>query len=165
MNKKDLIFKLIDQHYAVNYGALAKRAYSQLGEFWHEDCVQDTYERAYRYWEKLPIDFVGIHKYLQVMLNNRIRDYRRNSLDSVEIEEAHWESGELADEAVANKALEKILEYLKTFPERNRGIIYTHLIQGERIRDVANIFDVDEGNVKFICSKFREDIRGKFSIG
>lgn len=163
--KQELIYKIIEQHY--NSGerdVMQARAVRQVGEFWAEDCVQTTYERAIRYHTRLPIDYVGINRYMQIILNNVIRDFVNEKYEQVEIEEHHWESGELLDQEVAKESLAKILEHLKTLPETPRGIIYTVLIQGESSPDVSRVFGVNEATVRKLCQRFREDIRERFEL-
>lgn len=165
MTRQDLIYKIIEQHY--NSGerdAMYSRALRQIGEFWAEDCVQATYERAFHYYSKLPIDYVGINRYMNIMLNNVIRDFLNERFEQVEIEEHHWESGELLDQRMAKDTVEKILEYIKTLKEETREIVYTVLVQGEKISDTSKIFEVNENTIKTICRRFREDVRERFQL-
>jgi RNA polymerase sigma factor (sigma-70 family) len=163
MNRQQLVYKIIDQHYAENYNSMVKRARNKVGEFWCEDTVQDTYERAYRYWERLPIDFVGINSYLQIMLNNRIRDYQNNRIDSVELEEAHWESGELADEMRAKGILEEVLAFLQALPEKARQCVYLVLIQGENTQTVSGVLDMPQRTVQHHCQMFQQEVKKRYA--
>lgn len=163
--KQELIYKIIEQHY--NSGerdGMYSRAVRQVGEFWAEDCVQTAYERAMRYHIRLPIDYVGINRYMQIVLTNVIRDFVNEKFEQVEIEEQHWESGELLDQEMAKESLDKILEYMKTFSEATRGVLYTVLVQGEKISDTSQVFGINENTIKTLCMRFREDIRERFQI-
>lgn len=164
--KQELIFKIVEQHYnSRERDKMFSRAVRHVGEFWAEDCVQTAYERVMRYHDKLPIDYVGINRYMQVVLSNVIRDFSNGKTESVEIEEHHWESGELLDQAVAKDVLAKVLDYLKTFEETKRGVLYTVLVQGEKVKDVAKIFEMNESSIQTLCQRFRGDIRERFSAG
>lgn len=163
MTKQELIYKIVEQHYnSKGRDALLARSLRRVGEFWAEDCVQTAYERAVKYHENLPIDYVGINRYMQIVLTNVINDYVNNKIEQVEVEEHHRESRELDDEALDKDYLLKVLEFLKTYEEDLRGIIYMVVFQGEKPREVSRIFDVREDNIRKICQRFREDVRGKF---
>lgn len=163
MNRQQLVYKIIDQHYAENYKAMVGRARNKAGDFWCEDVVQDTYERAYRYWERLPIDFVGINSYLQIMLNNRIRDYQNDRIDSVELEEEHWESGELVDEMKDKGMLQEVISYLQTFPDNIRQCAYLVLIQGESIRTTSDVLNIPFSTVSRYCEVFKKKVKYRYA--
>lgn len=164
MNRQEIVYQIINQHYNQNFEALVKRVSGKIGPFWAEDCVHDTYERAYRYWERLPLGFVGINYYLSVMLTNRIRDYQSDRIDSVEIEEYHWESGELADEIRAVGILSEVKAHLATYPEEQKSIIYLRLFQGEKQELVSSITGVTQAWISQLCSKFQREVKEKYSI-
>ena len=115
-----------------------------------------------RYHDRLPIDYVGINRYMQIVLTNVIRDFVNEKFEQVEIEEHHWESGELLDQELAKETVDKIMEYLKGFEETQKGVIYSVLIHGEKPADVSKIFDVNEAHIRKMCQRFREDIRERF---
>jgi len=164
MDKKTIVYKIIDQHYAEHRDALLVRAKRKVGEFWAEDVVQDTYERAYKYWERIPIDFVGTNSYLQFMLNNRIRDYQNGNIDSVEVEETHWESSELADEVRAVGVLAEVKEHLLRYPGGDRDIIYMHLFYGEKQSVVSQVMGVRQPYISELCRKFQSEVRTKYEL-
>lgn len=164
MDRQSIIYQIITQHYVENYDALVKRATRMVGEYWAEDTVQEAFEQAYKYWERLPIDFVGISKYILVIHNNVIKRYQNDRIDSVEVEDYHWESGELADEMRARGILHEVKEHLKTYPENMRDIIYLRLFQGERLETVTAIVGVTHPYVVKVCYMFQRDVRKRFSI-
>lgn len=164
MDKKTVVYQIIQQHYAENYPALVKRASRMVGEYWAEDVAQDTYERAFKYWERLPIDFVGIGSYLRIMLNNRIKDYQNNRIYTVELEETHWESGELADEVQAFGVLAEVKEHLSTYPEDERSAIYLHLFCGEKQQAVSQILNMRQQLISEMCSRFQVEVKERYAI-
>ena len=164
MDKKTVVYQIINQHYAENYPALVKRASRMVGEFWAEDVAQDTYERAFKYWERLPIDFVGIGSYLRIMLNNRIKDYQNDRLSTVEVEEFHIESGELADEIQAVGVLAEVKAHLLTFPEDVRSAIYLHLFCGEKQQTVSQVLNMRQQLVSELCTKFQAEVKERYEL-
>lgn len=163
LSKQELIYKIVEQHYnSKERDALFSRALRRVGELWAEDCVQTAYERAIKYHESLPIDYVGINRYMQIVLTNVINDYANNRVEHIEIDEKHKESRELDDERSDKDYLKKVLEYLKEYDEDSRGIIYMMVFQGEKAKDISTIYSVREDNIRKICQRFKEAVRDKF---
>lgn len=153
--------ELIEEHFKEHRKALLRISMRKLGEFWAEDCVQDSYDRAIRYQERYNSVY-SLDAYIKKILENVIRSYQNDMVPTEEIEEGMWESGELADEMRAKGVLREVLEDLCEMAEPARTDVYLSLIQGEKNRDVSAITGSTEGSIKMSCLRFKSQMREKY---
>lgn len=139
--------------------AIAKR---EVGEFWHEDCVQEAYTRCLQYaGNKNPV--IEMDYYLKFVLGTVIREYQSDKLDGgEEVEEWMMESGELADEMRASGVLSEVLGDMEKIDEPYRTALYLTMIGGERIEKTSRITGLSEDSIKSYNKRFRKDMREKY---
>ncbi len=155
--------ELITQHFDENKKPLLALAKRQVGEFWFEDAVQETYCRALKHaGNKSPI--LSIDYYLKYILGTVCREYMQDNVtgEAEQLEEWMWEGDELEDEFKALGVVQCMLQDLQDMQEPERSCIYMHVVQGERSKVVSRITGVDEQNIRKMAERFRKAMKGKY---
>lgn len=155
--------ELIQQHFKEQSKPLLALARRQVGDFWHEDAVQETYCRALRHaGNKEPI--LSIDYYLKYILGTVCREYMQDNItgDAEQLEEWMWEGEELEEEFKALGVVQHMLEDLQALKEPARSCVYMHVVQGERSQVVSRITGVDEQNIRKMSERFRKAMKEKY---
>lgn len=144
----------IEENYSKEYNNLVKQAMRKLGPFWAEDCVQDCYERVVR--RATTLKLTGDLKYLmRGILNNRIKDYMRDRVDMVEIEEYHIYGDEIEDALVMSSAYQDVVARLETVDEKKRPALTLYFLEGIKTTSLAKIVEVEERTLSNWVRDFR----------
>lgn len=155
--------QLLEAHFKEHKDSLVKRAKYKLGEYWAEDAVQDTYERCLRYLDNLPEDAGLIAAYVNTALRSAIKEYRRDNVGYVEVEEDMLESGELVDGWGAKGVLRLVKRDISKLPSPNKEVVYCALIHGESYDIISKTTGVTVPNVKTIVRRFRKELEERYA--
>ena len=154
----------IQKHYEESRDHLVKQAYSALGDRGYaEDCVQETYERAIRYYQALGQgSFEG---WMVGIFRNTIRDYltyiKNNGLSQEFCEEDLEQEGSL-DISAINKImlLEEILQHANSQDVIN--ILSLYYLQGYSAKAVSILTGATVFAVYNTASRFKKSLEEKY---
>lgn len=154
--------QLLEKHFIQNKDTMTKIAKRKLGEFWCEDIVQEAYTRCIQYRKSIPDDAKMVNAYLYTTMRNVIRDYMRDQIGTVDVEEDMLESGELVDEWGATGVLDAIKADMLTLDSPEKEIVYCALIHGEKYEALSHIHNVTIPAVKMMVYRYRSKIQEKY---
>lgn len=154
----------IHDHYVTHRKQLVKQAYSTLGDSGYaEDCVQETYERALKYYAAYSEGnfegwFFGIFR-------NTVRDYLsyiRNNGMSQQFEEDGVEEERVTISSV-NKLLlfKEVTEY--SAEELTTSILTLYYLQGYSAKAVSILTGATVFKIYNIANKFKNSLEEKYS--
>lgn len=153
---------VVEQHYRDYYDVFVKKAYRALGDF-HlaEDCVQETYERALKYYNEQEGDHLGAWMnvvYFNTML--KYKDFIRNK--GVVMVEIKPDTELLSPiEGTTTEVVEKALETFKC-PERLKKALFMFLVQGYTAEEVSVLTGAKLPAIDYRTRKFKKYLRGKY---
>ena len=139
---------------------LYREAYRMLGDrFEAEDAVQNLYVRLWEQKERLD-DLVSPKEYcLRVLKNICIDRWRRMRARDEEVDFVEEISEANAPPDTEREEAEEFVEhFLATLPERQQRVM-TMQMQGNSIKEIAEVTKLTEGNVKVMLSRIRKRFR------
>jgi len=138
------------EDYKANYKKWVKLANWRVDSFWAEDVVQETYERALRWYK--PETVLSFDAWMMSTFKSVCAKYlaismgRYTDIDEEEIEDAaNTASAEIAEE---------FIHRTKGMREDHQHILYCSLILGMRDLEIIKATGVSGANIRKIRSRF-----------
>lgn len=149
----------IKNHYLKNRDKLVKRARFRLGndDFWAEDVVQETYERAIRY--KASCDANNFDQWLNTILNNCIKDYRNIENGYMPEYEGDEETDSFSCPHYTDQVMKEIKELIDTKAQVQQEILNLYFKYEYSPADIARLTDHSYANCHKIVYRFRQELR------
>lgn len=152
---------ILERHYVDNYSKLVKRVYSRTKDVSEsEDVVQETFARALKYWSNPD----NIEAWINIILNNALRDHQR----MMRLQGATFAPEEDGEQEVvyssdwAEDMMEKLSEEIAKKPTPQRDILFLFFERDFKPREIAQVVDATNGNIRVIVSRFREEMAEKY---
>lgn len=144
----------IKKNFEEEYNNLVKAASRKLGAFWAEDCVMDCYERLLR--RATTLRLTGDIKYLmRGILNNRIKDYMRQHIDMVEVEEFHIYGDEVEDSLVMSAAYDDVVDRIEQMEGVKKDAISLYFLEGIKTTSLSKVVGVEVRTLNNWVNDFR----------
>lgn len=135
-----------------------------------QDLVQETFLRAFRFWDKYEKGTNCRAWLLRILRNTFINEYRRKAPESHRIDPATLDRyyGELvesatvpvqrdpAEELFANLVDDEIIEALEQLPEEFREVVILSDLQDLSYKEIAEVLDCPVGTVRSRLSRGRK---------
>lgn len=152
---------ILEKHYTDNYSKLVKRTYSRTKDVpSSEDIVQETFARALKYWA----DPDNIEAWINIILNNSLRDHQR----MMRLQGATFASEEEGEQEViqtsdwAEDMMEKLSLEISKKPAPQRDVLHLFFEREFKPREIAQVVDLTNGNIRVIISRFKEEMAGRY---
>lgn len=151
-------YELIEKHYQDNYPLLVKRTTWKVpnkSEALAEECVQEAYTRAMKYWNTFNPKQDSFEKWFAGILRNAINDCRTQEKD-------RGVSTEVTDEEempLTPSKKEKIVALFELRRISNlttRRILSLFLLYGYKTRDISIYTGVAHGTVRQTIARWRD---------
>ena len=127
-----------------------------------EDVAQEAFARAYRRFSSLR-DRERFRGWLVRMTWRLAIDFRRSQKRRQNREDAVMaitpQSGDMAQDAVERERSARLWQAIDQLPERLRAVIVMTSIEGNGVKDVANLLGVAEGTIKSRLFEARQKLR------
>lgn len=156
--KRFEVYKLIEDHYRGNFNSLVKKLRNATGSHHNaEDCVQEAYTRALKYWNTYDGD-MGISSWIGGILSNCIRDTQKDQILKGMVQE---DVAALSDTPHADGTdviyLNEIRDRISKFPARIRHVLRLYILEGYSGKEVANLTNYSAEAVRKIVSRFKAE--------
>lgn len=142
---------------------LALRITMNTGEA--EDIVQDTMVRVWKNRDSLPqIDSIEAYC-LTICRNLSIDRSQKKEAQAASLEEAYEQAdnNSAADEKLAqNEKLQLIRRLFNQLPEKQRSVMQLRDIEGKNYKEIAQIMQITEEDVKVTLFRARQKIRKQY---
>lgn len=156
------IYEQIAEVYKRDYKTFHKMAIRKVGDFWAEDLVQETFERALKYSPTYNPQLSMLDTWINRIFDSVVKKYRHaNNLE--ELTEESWVTEEGPHNNFEN-VLEDFIKDLIGYKENQKQVLYCYFILGMRPREVLQVVPESLHNINWIVADFRRDMRGKYGI-
>ncbi len=129
-----------------------------------EDVLQETLLKLWLSRDNLN-GIKNIEAWSMTIIKNMTYDRlrKRKRIDKVML---NSDQLELASEAVDNQvirkeSLDKIYSYIETLPDKQKQVIFLRDIEGYSYKEICDILEMDENNMKVILFRARASLRSK----
>jgi len=150
--------ELIEIHYRENYERLIKRTTWRVphkSEALAEECVQEAYARAMKYWKTFNPKQDVFNKWFEGILRNAVNDCRAQEADrGVSMETTPEEEIPLVPDKKERFMALHILKMME--PSEKRTILSLFLLYGYTTREIAEYVGTKEGTVRQIIARWRK---------
>jgi len=132
-----------------------------------EDMVQETLLKVWNQrerWESID----SIEAFCMTICRNlsldhlRLMENRHESLDEIPVERPDHHANPFED-TVRRSQLEQVRRIIDSLPEKQRSCVQLRDIEGKSYKEIANIMDITEEQVKVNIFRARQTIRGKYN--
>ena len=128
-----------------------------------EDIVQSAFLSCYEKFEEFDPQKASFGTWLNVIINNRLKNYYRDRKESTDIDDVDLSDGGFEDEITqamymerANSNLAAALELLK---DRERLVIIYKYFKKKPDKEVAEILNISHANVRVIHTRALDSLR------
>jgi RNA polymerase sigma-70 factor (ECF subfamily) len=135
------------------YPQLLSYAIRHLGSdysFWAEDCVQDSFYKAYEHRIEFSNPFL-FKSYLFSCIHNKIISILRHNEavgHYVESNNANDESEEFVNSIIEQETLDILYSAIKSLPENLQTVFKLSYVEGKKNAEIAEILNISERTVK-----------------
>ena len=142
----------IDLFYKKMYPQLLSYAIRQLGSdfsFWAEDCVQDSFYKAYEHRVEFANPFL-FKSYLFSCIHNEIISIQRHNeaVGHYMESKTNEESEEFVNSIIEQETLDILYDAIKALPENLQTLFKLSYIDGKKNAEIAEILGISERTVK-----------------
>ena len=155
---------------SAKYGAYcSKVAFNILADAQiSEECVNDTWFNA---WNTIPPQRPSILRafFAKITRNLAINRYNAESAEKRgggevalildELSEVASGGEDPADGAAANELGKAISDFLRSLPERERGIMLRRYFRADSVSDIAQFYNMTPGNVSVVLNRCRGKLK------
>lgn len=163
MDKKEIVYSLIDKHYRANFETLVKKLgrYSQPAVA--EDIVQESYLRALTYWEAFPDDG-ETDKWMNAVINNCARDFHRTEILQGMADPEMGEEQFVNASAIPSIMKQEVLDLIVKKEEKICDILYLALIYQWKPSEIVKAGKADTAAmVRQTVHRFRKELKDVFA--
>lgn len=148
---------VLEEYYSLNFDNLCK----QLGRLFpnfqdSEDCVQEAFSRALKYLDSYNPERAGFDKWFTSILNNSIRDKRKEIRMKGMTQEVVEEDSYVDDGTMSEMDLHR---YLKGYKGKTREVLKLYFISGYKPKDICAVLDMSREAVKQTLFRFKKKIK------
>lgn len=156
--KRSDVYKLIEEHYRDNRFTLVKKLRNATGSMHNaEDCVQEAYTRACKYWSTYDGN-LGFSSWIGGILSNCIRDTQKDQiLKGMVQEDAIAFSDCVQPDGTDGVYLNELRASISILPVRTRHVLRLYLLEGWTGKEVAQATNYSAEAVRQIVSRFKRD--------
>lgn len=154
------IIKQIEQLYREEYKTFRKMAVRKVGDFWADDAVQETFERALQYSPTYNPQLSELRTWVSRIFDSVVKKYR-HTIVLEELTEESW----VTEEGPHNTFDNMLIDFMKDIKERKENqqqVLYCYFILGMRPREVVKVVPESLHNVNWIVQDFRREMRGRY---
>lgn len=155
------IYNDIEKLYREDYKTFHKMAVRKLGDFWAEDVVQETFERALRYSPTYNPQLSELRTWVSRIFDSVVKKYR-SPLMLEELTEESWITNEGPDNTLS-AVIEDFMKDIKGRKENHQQVLYCYFILGMKPKEVTQVVSESIHNVNWIVQEFRRDMRGRYA--
>ena len=128
-----------------------------------EDLCQDIFLNCYRYRENFDPEKCEERAWLYVIARNRLKNYYRDKKPAASLDDIEYEMTNGMDETSQAVFLmevrEEIAQALKKLDERSRSVIVLRFFEDKSHKEVAELLDMKEGNVRMVQKRALQKIK------
>jgi RNA polymerase sigma factor (sigma-70 family) len=157
----------VDLFYKRMYPQLLSYAIRLLGSdfsFWAEDCVQDSFYKAYTHREELS-NVLIFKSFLYSCIHNQIISIiRHNQVHEIYTKEIQEEESEsFVNSLIQQETLNLLSDALRALPDKLYEIFDLSFVQNKKNNEIAEILNVSESTVKrqklLLVETLRSDLK------
>ena len=156
---------MIEEHYKEHYDRLRKLA-GRILEDPHlgEDCAQQTYEMAIKYFASFDAEKGSIDVWLNRIFFNQLNNYRKFKRDKGIVKEFDVHAVEIKfPELLESHRGLSIKEIGLDGHEYQQEVLSLFLIQGYKAKEIAEFLDMSLSAVNKTVDRFRKHLLEKYS--
>ncbi len=157
----------VDLFYERMYPQLLSYAIRLLGtdfSFWAEDCVQDSFYKAYTHRSELS-NFLIFKSFLYSCIHNQIISIMRHNRvhESYTKKVQEEESEEFVNSVIQQETLNLLQEAINALPQKLNEMFDLSFVQNKKNNEIAEILGISESTVKRLklqlIQTLREDLK------
>jgi RNA polymerase sigma factor (sigma-70 family) len=156
---------MIEKFFRDEYNTLVKRVKARrMQEADAEDVVQEAFARAIKYKDSFDPEQQELGAWFNTILNNVFKSYRHaNFTGDFSFTEEVMEEVDDADKNWSDvNLLNKVKEEIGKRSNEHSCVLHLNLIKGYKRKEVAQILDEKEENIKKIVYRFKKEMREKY---
>lgn len=149
---------MIEKHYKDNYLKLMKRMTFKAGTpEAAEDIIQETYYRALKYKDTCKPE--TFDKWINMILYNTLRDYKREELGRIEDEFEEQEVEGHPCSEYSDHVMREIVNLINTKSDSHKEILTLHIVQNYSARDISQITEFSHEMSRKVITRFRNELK------
>lgn len=166
MNNKNVSF---ESFFVENY-IIAQRYINKKINNYHEseDLAMDSFLMCYKHFSKYDERKASLKTWLYFIINNRIKNFYRDKKEFVELDENVKYQDSIEDSIYY---IDKIMELrnhltkaIRNLPEVQQKIIILRFFGEKTIKEISDIVNMTEGNIRVIISRSLKKIKKYFEV-
>lgn len=158
--------QILEAYFKDNYRNLVNKVKGRAGSMENaEDVVQDSFERALRYWDSFDNSGKELGAWFNTILNNSLRNKMKDEKNfgmSMEFDE------ELADGIEMSQTNAHMLEVIKKEISCknafNQEVLKLYFLKDYRPKAIVEVLDAKLKTVKQCILRFKTDLKDKYGV-
>lgn len=148
---------ILEEHYRKNRFTLVKRMSFRAGDY-AEDCVQEAYTRAIKYFNSYKEEF-SLDAWFSRILNNVLKEHKNNEkgYSSTTFDEEQEEG--IPCNRFSEQLVKEIYELIDTKSLVAKEVLTYHFQQGYTAKEVSEISEHSYSNCHQIINRFKSELR------